>query len=245
VRNRAIFIHIKQSTTEAHVKKCSVFFVLTIALFIIDSTPAFAKTVYVTDHLDLPLRSEESNKGKIISLLPTGTELIVLNVNSKTGFSRVQLKNGEQGFIATRNTMLEPPNRTQLETTTKNFQSLQTENKALKEELATATASMTPGTTLEQSLAAERDRLDRELTELKKIAANQIQLKNERDDFQERVVNLERELQQLKLENSALKDSTNQDWFLYGGALSLAGVFLGFVLPKIRWRRNNSWDRRL
>jgi SH3 domain protein len=225
------------------VKRCSVFLILLTSLII--SLTAYAKTVYVTDNLDLPLRSEESNKGKIISLLATGTPLVVLNDNSKTGFSRVQLKNGTQGFIATRNTMLEPPNRIQLETTTKSLTSLQTENDALKEELAKAKASITPGTTLEQTLEVERDRLDRELTELKKTAANQIQLKNERDELQERVVNVERELQQFKLENNALKDSANQDWFLYGGILSLAGVLLGFILPKLGWRRNSGWDRRL
>lgn len=219
-------------------KKCSVFFVLLISF-----TAAYAKTVYVTDNLDLPLRSEESNKGKIISLLSTGTPLTLLSENSKSGFSRVQLQSGMQGFISTRNTMPAPPNRTQLESSTKNITALQTENASVKEELARAKAAIAPGTTLEQSIAADRDRLDRELTEIKRTAANQIQLKDERDKLQEDIVNVKRELEQLKLENNALKDGANQDWFLYGGMLALAGVFLGFILPQLGWRRKNSWDR--
>ena len=67
-------------------------------------------------------------------------------------------------------------------------------------------------------------------------------MKNERDDFQERVVNAERDLQQFKLENQSLKDTASQDWFLYGGLLSLFGVILGFILPKLGWRRKNNWD---
>lgn len=219
-------------------KRLSVFFVL----FIVTAPAAYAKTVYVTDNLELPLRSEESNKGKIISLLSTGTPLNVLSENSKSGFSLVKLKSGMQGFIATRNTMPEPPNRSQLDTTTRNSESLQAENTALKEELAKVKTSIAPGTTLEQSLAAERDRLDRELIELKRTASNQIQLKNERDELQENVVSVKRELEQLKLENNTLKDGASQDWFLYGGFLSLAGVILGFILPKLGWRRRNSWD---
>jgi SH3 domain protein len=219
------------------VKRLSVFFVL----FIV-TAPAYAKTVYVTDNLELPLRSEESNKGKIISLLSTGTPLNVLSENSKSGFSLVKLKSGMQGFIATRNTMPEPPNRSQLDTTTRNSESLQAENTALKEELTKVKISIAPGTTLEQSLATERDRLDRELIELKRTASNQIQLKNERDELQENVVSVKRELEQLKLENNTLKDGASQDWFLYGGFLSLAGVILGFILPKLGWRRKNSWD---
>jgi SH3 domain protein len=224
------------------VNKCCVFLIQAIVL-LINFAPAYAKTVYVTDNLDLPLRAEESNKGKIISLLPTGTELTVLNESSKTGFSRVQLKSGMQGYIATRNTIPEPPNRTQLETTTKTLASLQAENDSLKEDLAKAKAKITPGSTLEQSLETERDRLDRELTEIKRTASNQIQLKDERDKFQEDLINSTRELEQLKLENNALKDGANQDWFLYGGMLSLAGVVLGFILPKLSWRRRRGWDR--
>jgi SH3 domain protein len=236
--NRVIFIGIAQSTTEAHVKKLGVFFVLLMVI-----APTYAKTVYVTNNLDLPLRNKESNKTKIISLLPIGTPVEVLNENSKTGFTHVRLKDGMEGFIATRNTMMEPPNHAQPETNAKNLGFLQTENNSLKEELAKVKASIVPGTTLEQTLASERNRLDRELTELKRIASNQIQLKDERDKLQEDVVNVKRDLEQLKLENNALKDGASQDWFLYGGFLSLAGVFSGFILPKLGWRRKNSWDR--
>ncbi|MDD4907405.1 MAG: TIGR04211 family SH3 domain-containing protein, partial [Methylobacter tundripaludum] len=150
--------------------------------------------------------------------------------------------NGTEGYISTRNTMKEPPGRLQLETATKNINTLQAENNALKAELRALKDSLTPGTSLEQSLAIERDHLSRELSVLKKTAAGAIQLKNERDELQERVVNIERELQQFKLENQALKDTTHQDWFLYGGLLSLAGVILGFILPKLGWRRKSSWD---
>lgn len=223
-------------------KSCSVYFVLLVSLFI-SFKPAYAKTVYVTNNLDLPLRSEESNKSKIISILATGTPLNVLSENSKSGFSHVELKSGMQGYIATRFTMPEPPNNISQELSTKNIIALQTENDSLREELAKAKAAIAPGTTLEKSLTVERDRLDRELTELKKTAANQVQLKNERDSLQERVVNVERDLEQLKLENHSLKDGASQDWFLYGGILSLAGVFLGFILPKLAWRRNSGWDR--
>ena len=128
------------------------------------------------------------------------------------------------------------------DTASKNVALLQSENTALKTELNTLKESITPGTSLEKSLATERDQLDRELNELKKTAASSFQLKNERDELQERVVNVERDLQQFKLENQALKDTANQDWFLYGGVLSLAGVLLGFILPKLSWRRKSSWD---
>lgn len=224
---------------EIHVKKIlSSFFIL-----LLTSGAVLAETVYVTDNLNLSLRSEENNNSKVVKLIPTGTPLTILEENKSTGFLHVRMNDGTEGYMPTRNTMKDLPSRTLLETANKNLASLQAENASLKAELATVKDSITPGTTLEQSLATERDRLSRELAELKKTAASTLELKNQRDELQERVVNVERELQQFKLENQALQDTANQDWFLYGGILSLVGVILGFILPKLSWRRTrSSWD---
>lgn len=224
---------------EIHVKKIlSSFFIL-----LLTSGAVLAETVYVTDNLNLSLRSEENNNSKVVKLIPTGTPLTILEENKSTGFLHVRMNDGTEGYMPTRNTMKDLPSRALLETANKNLASLQAENASLKAELATVKDSITPGTTLEQSLATERDRLSRELAELKKTAASTLELKNQRDELQERVVNVERELQQFKLENQALQDTANQDWFLYGGILSLVGVILGFILPKLSWRRTrSSWD---
>jgi SH3 domain protein len=226
-------------TIEIQVKKIlNSFFILLITF-----GSAQADTVYVTDNLNLSLRSEENNTSKAVKLLPTGTPMTVLEENKSTGFMHVRLNDGTEGYIPIRNTMKEPPSRAQLDVVNKSLAALQSENATLKAELATVKESITPGTTLEQSLATERDHLSRELNELKKTAASTIELKNQRDELQERVVNVERELQQFKLENQALQDTANQDWFLYGGILALIGVVLGFILPKLSWRRSrSSWD---
>jgi len=211
-------------------------------ILIVTLGSARAETVYVTANLNISLRSEESTRSKFLKALPIGTPMTVIKENKKSGFTKVRLKDGMEGYIQSRNVTKEPPILDLPETSSKIMESLQAENAVLKTELATAKSAITPGTSLEQSLANERDRLSRELAELKKTAAGSLQLKNERDELQERVVGVERDLQQFKLENQALKDTANQDWFLYGGILSLAGVLLGFILPKLGWRRKTSWD---
>lgn len=193
---------------------------------------ANARTAYVTDNIDVPLRSGESERTKIVKMLPNGTPLTLLGENTENGYTYVQAANGAEGFILTRYLVNEPISRTLLEAANKKLEALQEENKQLK----AAHAS-------NQDTAKERDQLSNELTELQQTAANAIQLKQQRDQLQERVIGVERELQQLKRENQALTDSSNQDWFLYGGGLSLFGVLLGFILPKISWRRRSSgWD---
>lgn len=212
-------------------------------LLLLPVVSAQAKTVYVTDNLNLALRSAEDTESKVLKMLPTGTPLTVIQENKSTGFAYVRTESGTVGYMPIRNTMAEPPSRKQLETANKNVTALQAENEKLKAELEKVKETLTPGTTLEQSLANERDQLSRELIEIKQSSANVIQLKEQRDELQERVVNAERELEQFRLENQALQDSTNQDWFLYGGALTIIGVLLGFILPKLSFgRRTSGWD---
>jgi SH3 domain protein len=203
-----------------------------VLIFLASSGLALARTAYVTDNVEIPLRSSENERSKIVKMLPNGMPLNILGDNTENGYTYVQAPNGSEGFILTRYLSNEPISRTQLEAATKKLEALQEENKLLKAEQASS-----------HELSKERDKLSSELSDLQQTAANAIQLKQQRDQLQERVVTVERELQQLKRENQALTDSSNQDWFLYGGGLSLFGVLLGFILPKISWRRRSSgWD---
>jgi SH3 domain protein len=200
-----------------------------------------ADILYIADDTNLALRNAASSYGQVIRILPTGTSVTVVG-EPHNGFIKVRLIDGAEGYIRSKYTKKEPPEHDAKDTASKNLALLQTEIVTLKEQLAKATEAITPGSTLEKSLATERDQLSRELKELKTTAANAVQLKEEHDLLQERVVNGERDLEQIKLENQALKDTTKQDWLLYGGALVIIGIFLGFILPKISWRRKSGWD---
>ncbi|WP_349431393.1 TIGR04211 family SH3 domain-containing protein [Methylomarinum sp. Ch1-1] len=202
-----------------------------------------AATVYVTDDIKFTLRSTPSNRSKILKMLPSGTPLTVLEENSESGYSKVRTNGGVEGYILTRHTSPKPISRWYLDRANKKLAELQEENKLFKEELEQLKGNNTQALSSNQTLTQERDRLSNELNDLKQTAANAVQLKHQRDQLQERVISVERELQQVKRENQALVDSTNQDWFLYGGLLALFGVILGFILPKLSWRRKTSnWD---
>jgi len=211
-------------------------------VLLITSTSVSAKTVYVTDTINFTLRSSESNRSKILKMLPSGTPLTVIEEDKESGYSKVRT-GGTEGYILTRHTTSKPISRWYLNKANEQLQELQKENKLINEELQQLKGNNNNALDSNQSLTQERDHLSKELNDLKQTAANAVQLKHQRDQLQERVISVERELQQLKRENQALEDSTNQDWFLYGGILSLFGVLLGFILPKMSWRRKTSnWD---
>lgn len=207
------------------------------------STAVNAKTVYVTDTIKYTLRSSESNRSKILRMLPSGTALTIVSENQGSGYSKVRTGSGLEGFILTRHTLNKPISKWYLNKANKKLETLQQKFDLAKKELDQLKGNNNQALTSNKSLTKERDKLGKELNELRQTAANAVQLKHQRDQLQERVISVERELQQVKRENQTLEDSTNQDWFLYGGILSLFGVILGFILPKLSWRRKTSnWD---
>jgi len=215
---------------------------LLIALSTFITASVEAKTIYVTDNIKFTLRSSENNRSKILKMLPSGTPLTLIQQKS-SGYSKVRTPSGVEGYILTRHTQEKPISRWYLKKANEQLTALKSENEQIKKELELLKTNTSSAQSSLQQITTERDQLRNELNELKQTAANAVQLKHQRDQLQERVITVERELQQLKRENQGLQDSANQDWFLYGGLLALFGVILGFILPKLSWRRKvSNWD---
>ena len=212
------------------------FFILVIAF-----GSAHADILYIADDTNLALRGAPNSYGPLIKVLSTGTSVTVVG-EPKNGFIKIRLIDGTEGFIRTKYTKKEPPEQDPKDTSSKNLVLLQNEISTLKGQLELAQKASTPDTPLEKTLATERDQLSRELNELKITAKNAKQIEKNRDELQEQVVKNTQELAQLKLDNKILSDTTQRDWLIYGGALVIIGIFLGFVLPKISWRRKSGWD---
>ncbi len=202
-----------------------------------------AETAYITDRAQVFLRSGESTKFKIIRTLFTGTQLTVLKRNPSTGYSKVRLEDGKVGWLLTRFLIEHPGAASQLEQATNELAAIREENKRLKEEVAALRTAGSKTASDQESTARENAQMSRELNTIRHAAAHAIQIKNERDLLQERVVNLERETKKLQRDNQALEDSRDQDWFVAGAAVLFGGILLGLVLPKLSWRRKTrNWD---
>ncbi len=203
-----------------------------------------AKSVYITDSMKFNLRSGESSKYKLLKTLPSGTKLTLLRENKATGYSKVKMSSGVIAYIPTRFTLNKPISSWYLDRANKELVLLKAENTEIKANLANLQKNNSSTVSSNETLTNERDQLSSELSNIRQTASNAIQIQRERNELQERVVNVERELQQLKRTKQALEDSTNQDWFLYGGILSFLGIFFGLLIPKISWHRKShgGWD---
>ena len=55
------------------------------------------------------------------------------------------------------------------------------------------------------------------------------------------VEQLRQEKSELTQVNAELSDSTQLDWFVRGGAVSLIAFVVGILVTRIRWRKQDSW----
>jgi SH3 domain protein len=202
---------------------------------------AQAKTVYVTDNMTFNIKVEDKDDSALLGTVTSGNALVLLSKRKNSEYAKVRLANGDIGYILNSYLSAEPINKFFLEKANQELARLKQENSQIQGELTTLKKEGSNAIT--QSLTKERDKLAIQLNELRSISVDAVEVKKQRDAFQENFIKLSKELEQIKLEKRTLETSANQDWFMYGGLLTVAGVLLGYILPKLSWRRkNNNWD---
>lgn len=211
-------------------------------LTLLFSFPVIAETLYVTDNLDIMVRSGKSSTHRIIGTLKSGKPVTILSKDAASGYSNVKYGNNRQGWVLTRLLSRSKAAKTRLASAEFALGKLQASHKITLAELQTLKGLKSDLNSQAADLQKQNSTATRELEKLKKTSANAVQTLQERDQLQQRVVTIERELGALKRENNVLKNNSAQDWFLVGAGVLFLGLLLGFLLPKISWRKKSSWS---
>ena len=172
-------------------------------------------TAYITDRVYAPVRADASDKAKLLhDGLVSGTEVIILEQNEKTGHTKIKTTAGLEGWVRAQYLNREPAAPVLLEQANAQLAKLQTENKALEDELIA----------------------------IKQISASQIDAHQRNVDLVKQNQLLISEKEVLLADNARLKDRNQQRWFLYGGLLLALGALLcAACLALGKKRRNDGW----
>jgi len=199
------------------------FFLLALTLIISPVLQSETATRYISASGPAELRTGLAKKDKTIKTLEPGTPIKVLKINTKLGYARVQLAEGEIGWVASRLMTTEEP-------TVKPGDGSEWVNE--KE---------APAKTPEQ-LQAELKRLETELIAVRQASADVLRIQAERDQLQASVIAQRKELETALRDKNALTDDQKQAWFLIGGGVLFAGIMLGVLLPRLSVRRRSQWN---
>lgn len=202
----------------------------------------YAETSYVSDSLEITMRSGKGNSYSITRMLDSGTPLEVLEVDKDEGYTRVRTKSGKEGWVLSRYLMKTPAARDRLASAEKNLAEMELEKRKLETAMATLTEEKNALATDLESTTGQNRKAGQELAEIKRTASSALAIDAENKDLKSRVVTLERELQTLQQENEGLRDRSDRDWFMVGAGVVLLGILIGLIIPRIRWRKKSSWD---
>ena len=216
-------------------------FILAFCFLMLTGT-AFAETRYVSDTLEITMRSGKGTKFGITRMLRSGTPVEVLAVDTKSGYTQIRTKSGKEGWVLSRFLMNGRAARERLATSEKKLAEMELENRKLTTTMATLTEEKSGLETNLQELEGQSRGVNQELSEIKRTASSALAIDSENKDLKGRMVSLERQLQTVQQENEALKDRTARDWFMVGAAVILLGIIVGLIIPKIRFRKKSSWD---
>jgi len=210
--------------------------------FLVLAGNAVAETLYVSDTLEITMRSGKGTNFGITRMLRSGTPLEVLATDKKSGYTKVRTKSGKEGWVLSRFLMNGQAARDRLATAEKNLAELELENRKLTTAMTALTEEKSGLENNLQELEGQSRGVSQELSEIRRTASSALAIDSENKDLKGRMVSLERQLQTVQQENETLKDRTARDWFMVGAAVVLLGIIVGLIIPKIRFRKKSSWD---
>ena len=191
--------------------------------------------VYITDQVDIPIRSEKSLGNTIIRLLPSGTKLSLLQI-TEDGWTEVKYHD-TIGWISSRylsNNMSAREELKQANTVINENQLLitkyETELKELNKQLLILNNE-------NKELVIKSSKSEAEKTHIEQIYQDALKLEHENEKLNQEQLQLKTELQLAQNNSQIERDTSQRNWFIVGALVLFFGVVIGFIMPKRLNRR--------
>lgn len=217
---------------------------LTALLFLAATTASAQDVRYVSDKQYIPLRSGPSPDYRITHRgIPSGTRMTVARLSDDGLFAQITTAKGTSGWIRTQYLMTELPAQNKLDAAIKKAADLEAENISLSKEISVLKTERVDVLNQIQSTDGQLEAVARELTELKQISGNAVQLDTDNRRLIVETETLKSELEMHKADNQRLNDRLNSEAFMNGALAVFLGVIITLVVPRLwpKRRRDSGW----
>lgn len=211
-----------------------------VVLMVAVSMPVHAKLRYVSDQLQIPLRSGASNAHRIVSFLKSGTALTVLATSDDEAFIEVETADGKSGWVAAKDVIDIPSGRDRLVSVNQKLTAIKKDVEEYKGIIADLKAEVKSLKDEKDALQNERVNLSNSLDDLKITAANPLALSKKNKELKKELDQVRESEAMLEKENQQLRSNVMQEWFMIGGSVSIGSLILGLLITRINWRRKRS-----
>ena len=205
------------------------------------SRACLAATAYVTDSFKITLRSGPSTENRIVSLLPSGQPLEVIETQGDWTHVRVLGKGdpAPEGWVLSRYLIERLPWKRQAE-------DLRGENVTLKEKLNEAQKNISAIKQDNAELARELRDTQKALKDvaarynsLKQGASEYLQLKKKYAKVMTELKKNQTVIERLTKENNQYRYSEKKKWFALGALVLLCGLLIGIIIGRQQRKRRS------
>lgn len=209
--------------------------------FLLASGSLNAATGWIGDDLYVPVRAGAGTTFKILHRgLKTGTSVEILETEEGSDWAKIRF-GAIEGYINARYLKRSPTAGIQLAKLQKKYEQVQAQ-------LSSSQTQLRDVTQQRDALSSENKQLDgtlssrqKELANLKDVAADPIRLDQANRKLNEELVVLRTQLDTTQAENAMLRsDNTSSQW-LVGCLILFCGSLVGWLLKGRSGKRNSSW----
>jgi len=206
-------------------------------IFLSITTSVHAKKSYITDEFDIMLRSLPAMDAKIIKPLPTGTPLTVVIDDAGKAHSQVKMKDGPVGYVLTRFISARPAAKSQLAALKEQIKVLKQDPDNLKSKYVDLESNYTKLSQKYRNLIDEKDSVESSLKKIRNDSKNTVALSEGNERLEKQVEQLIIQLDDVRIQNEALKDNSDNKSRFFGAMIAFIGVILGWIFSKTGGKR--------
>ena len=188
--------------------------------------------VYVTDMVEIPMRSSdklERDPSNILKMLPSGTKLEILSTES--GWTKVKYEKNI-GWMSSRYLISKAPAQAQLEKLRQTYSAnklLIAKQSKRNTELETQVQALRNKNTL---LSVQTSKSQAEKEHIEQVYKDALKLEHNNEKLKTEALQLKTEIQLLQNNNTAGQESSSRNWFIVGALVLFFGFIMGFVFPR-------------
>ncbi len=220
------------------------FLALTLASGLATVSASAEEIRYISDKQYVPLRSGQGTQYRIVHRgLPSGTALVIGEVNEETGYTQVTTPGGTEGWIRSQYLMQEEPARQQLDKLLEREKTLSQDSDSLRQRYIELEENYQQVSEQLNDTQSELQERSTELAEVQRVSANALALDDSNRRLAREAEVMKSRLEILEADNQRLQENKESDAFFNGALAVLLGVIITLLVPRL-WpqrRRSSSW----
>lgn len=173
--------------------------------------------------------------------LVSGTALTVLDTSADKEYTLVRTRGGTEGWIQTQYLSDQPAGRDLLKVANRTIAKLEEQNSNTSKQLAALKSQDQKNQQQLSALSKTNSSVSTELSKIKAISANAVQLNMDNQRLLEENQMLINKVEILNTDNKRLVDKQESDAFLNGAFAVLIGVMITLLVPRLWPKKSTDW----